>query len=269
MLFIYKNLINKGEIIMLKTLKGKVVASVAAVLLLAGGTVFGASNAGEKLKEWFDTHFVKSAAVVVDESGSYLNDEMAGLEAELGGLTLDATNQIYNSRDTETKTAKANIVEAAEGHIESIKNTRENLETYMDEEFKSLKANAILTIENAQNKFKEDAEITMGRHTDILGQSALSHVNREITATTNQAIKDIEETISSVKGELLALLAKKADATTDEIKTLIDEAVGETLNNITDMTKRMVKKQTDDIEKKAAQMEEDAMIKMKDLIDGI
>ena len=38
MYFILKNITNKGEIIMLKTLKGKVVAGVAAVLLLAGGT---------------------------------------------------------------------------------------------------------------------------------------------------------------------------------------------------------------------------------------
>ena len=53
---------------MLKTLKGKVIAGVAAVLIVAGGTAaFGASNAGAKLKAWYDGQFGIAKAAVEDD----------------------------------------------------------------------------------------------------------------------------------------------------------------------------------------------------------
>lgn len=255
---------------MLKTIKGKIIAGVAAVVLVSGATAaFGATDAGAKLKEWFEARFGQALANVEADSEAYLVGEMDGLRDQLEGLKPIATTKINASRDKENDKAKANIGDTAAEHIGSIDSKRKELEGYMDYEFNKLKEDAGKIILERQNNFARYADMEMGRHTGTTGVAAREFVDAELTAATTQALSDIQAAIDAAKAELQALLDEKEDATTENIKGQIDEAVFGTSYWITSMTNYMIQEQEDLIKKKALELENAAKQAMQDLVDGI
>lgn len=255
---------------MLKTIKGKVIAGVAAVVLISGATAaFGATDAGEKLKEWFETQFGIAKTTIEDDTDAYFTEGYDGLNDQLGGLKSNATTSINNSADNATKDSKANIGKAANEHIGSITSKRAELEGYMDSEFAKLVEAADAKILNAQNEFARYADKEMASHTDTAGVAARDFVNAELKTATTQALSDIQAAIDAAKADLQALLDQKSTATTDEIKGLIDTSVAGTSAWITFMTNFMVQEQEELIEAAALALEKDAKQQMQDLVDGI
>lgn len=255
---------------MLKTIKGKVIAGVAAVVLISGATTaFGATDAGGKLKEWFEAQFGIAKAEVEDNTEAHFTEGFDGLNDQLDGLKTGATTKINTSRDNSTNASKANIGQAANEHIGSITSKQAELEGYMDSEFAKLVEAAEAKILNAQNNFARYADTEMGRHTGTAGVAARDFVDAELKTATTQALSDIQAAIDAAKADLQALLDQKATATTDEIKGLIDTSVAGTSYWITSMTNYMVQEQEELIEAAAGALEKDAKQQMQDLVDGI
>lgn len=255
---------------MLKTIKGKVIAGVAAVVLISGATAaFGATDSGGKLKEWFEAQFGIAKAEVEGDTDAYFSEGYDGLNDQLEGLKSDATSKINNSADKSTRDSKANIGKAANEHIGSITSKRAELEGYMDSEFAKLVEAADARILKTRNSFSRYADKEMGSHTGTAGVAARDFVDAELKTATTQALSDIQAAIDAAKADLQALLDQKATATTDEIKGLIDTSVAGTSYWITSMTNYMVQEQEELIEAAAGALEKDAKQQMQDLVDGI
>ncbi|MBO1910268.1 hypothetical protein J4G37_36480, partial [Microvirga sp. 3-52] len=106
---------------MLKTIKGKVVAGVAAVLLLAGGTAFGASNAGEKLQDWYNKLFNQHAQMVETGVNDHVDGLMPKLRNEYQGIKDTAATDINKFGKDATGTTSKSINNQAGEYIGAIK----------------------------------------------------------------------------------------------------------------------------------------------------
>ena len=255
---------------MLKTMKSKVVAVAAAFVLVSGASVaFGASDAGSKLKAWFDAQLGQAVEDAETEYVGYMEGKMDDLGEELEDLKFDASNRIVAYGDSKTANAKTNIEGSAVEHVNSINGKKEELEGYINGAFDKIKNESGKVIRDRQNEFAAYADQEMGAHTNDRGIEALEFVNSELEATTNKALTDIEEAIRLAKEDLKNRMDEKADATIAELKVAVDTAVWGTSYWITGMTNYMVQEQEALIETKAQELEAAAKQAMQELVDGI
>ena len=260
----------KGDNEMIKTVKGKVIAGAMAFGLVAGtGIAYGASDAGQNLKAWYDGQFGKVSGNVKSDSDTYLQEGLDGVAGELEGLKRDATGKIFDSKDSEVLGSTATINKQAKEYIDSIGSKKTEIEGYMDAQFEKLKAEADETIFKAGNDFSAKAHSELETLTKKSGTMAQKSVQVELGAVTNRALDDIEKAIIAAKTDLGAQLDKKASATTEEIKGMIDNRVGEVRYFITGAANYMVQEQEELIATRAQQMEDAAKKQMDDLVNGI
>lgn len=255
---------------MIKTLKGKVIAGAVAVgLLSSAGVAFGASDAGANLKAWYDGQFGQASTKVNSDSDAYLNNGLDGLQGEVDGLKTDSTNKIFGSRDTEVASSTANIDKQAKEHIDSIANKKKEIEGYMDSQFGKLKSDADDTIFKAGTDFSAQAHKELASLTKQTGTMAQKSVQVELGAVKDRVVGEIEKAIKDAKDDLKAQLDTKANATTEEIKGLVDKRIGEVRYFVTAAANYMVQEQQELIEARALKMENDAKDAMQALVDGI
>ena len=251
-------------------MKSKVVAVAAAFVLVSGASIaFGASDAGSKLKEWYDAQFGQASANIETTTDEYFDNHKAAWDIEFNGMKEVATTKINNSRDTQTSKASTNIGKKLGEHRDAIDNKRAEIERNMNRQFSIIKDEAVEMIRITGNEMSAIAETEMYRHAGVEGGAALESVNTELTATTNQAISDLEEAIENAKATLQEQLNNNQTKSIEEINGLIDKKVDDVRIWATFMTNFAVQQQTDLIEAKAKELEEAAKKAMQDLVDGI
>ena len=253
---------------MLKTIKAKVIAGVAAVLLVSGASAaFGASDAGTKLRAWFDTQFSPAKVVVENEAKTYLSNEMDGFHNVFNGLITDGTDNIQNTGMSETGKAKVGIETVAGEHIDSIINTQNEIERYMNSEFTRLKSDAETRLNEATAEFNNDGY--MRRQLNQAATDARNALKLELDNSISDALSDIDNAIKEAKSELLTSLQDKSIATTESIKLEIDKKIAALSKTFSDAQKQIVSVHLVTIENLAKKMENDAKEAMQALVDGI
>lgn len=255
---------------MIKTVKGKVIAGTLVFgLVTGGGVAFGATDAGAKLKTWYDGQFGQVSTKVISDSDAYLKKGLDGLQGEVDGLKTESTNKIFKTKDDEVASSTAKLDKKAKEYIDSIASKKKEIEGYMDSQFGKLKTDADATIFKAGTDFSAQAHKELEALTKKTGTMAQKAVEVELGAVKDRVIGEIEKAIKDAKDNLKAQLDTKANATTEEIKGLVDKRVWEVRYFVTAATNYMVQEQQELIEKRAQEMETEAMKQMENLVNGI
>ncbi|QUW21230.1 hypothetical protein JSQ81_15650 [Sporosarcina sp. Marseille-Q4063] len=255
---------------MLKTIKGKVVAVAAAFLLVSGASVaFGASDAGGKLRDWFDQRFAGVTNSVDQNYTGNLNSEINKLNKEVPNLIEGGKANIRNTREASVSEAISTIEGTASEHVESIEGTQEEIENYMDNEFNRLKEEAENKIMKSTGDLKRNSSSQISSQIGTFGTSILNFMEDQLNYTADESLKKVQKAIDDAKAELLVQIANKSGATLEEIKTSINSSIADTRTAISDLTTELVEEQQVLIENKANGMVEDAINEMQNLVDGI
>ncbi|MEK5037225.1 hypothetical protein [Sporosarcina sp. FSL K6-3457] len=255
---------------MIKTVKGKVIAGAIAVgLLSSAGVAFGATDAGQNFKNWFDGQFGKANIAVAEQTAAYMSDKVEGLTTEYNALKTDATNSINAKGEAQAGVASKNVEARSQEHIDAIKAEKAHIETYLSGQFDKMKEFANGLINQAGADALDYMKTDLPEHTGAAGQVAIDKVNTDVKAVTAQAVSDLEETIRVAKQELQAQLDAETDLTIDEIKGLIDEKIKELRSVITQMKNKLVMDQEKLITMTAKSLQLAAEAEMDALVNGM
>lgn len=255
---------------MLKTMKSKVVAGTAAVLLVGGGGVaFGASDAGAKLAAWYKGQFADASEEIAKETGAYGKEKAEDAWAEYNTIKAGAGQDILDAGTASSDGAADEIEKAAGEHVDALKSEYEKIAGYMDNQFILLEEASRLTIKGAGAIAQKQAIADLKKHSDAKGQEALNALNAHLEQTTNTAVGEVEETIAFVKGDLIEKLNKNKDASVTEIKGMIDAEIERLRGVVNSKKDELVAAQKVAIQAQADQLEGAAKKQMQDLVNGI
>lgn len=255
---------------MLKTVKGKVVAGTVAFGLLSGiGVVFGATDAGTNLKNWYNAQFGNSSNQIVEEVSDYGLGKIDGLVAEYDGLKADATNRINDAGKVGTDATNKNVDNRAGEHIDAIKQQKIEIENHLSDQFQSLRDFAAGLINETGQAALDYANEDLKNHANAVGSETKDKMTKDINANTAKAINDLEETIKYAKEELQAQLDSNINLTIEEIKDLIDAKISELRGKITKLNNSLIAEQNKIITMTAKNLLLKAEKELQDIVDGI
>lgn len=255
---------------MLKTVKGKVIAGTVAIGLLSGvGVALGATDAGTHLKNWYDAQFTKSSNQITEAVANYGEGKVDGLLTEYNGLKEDASNKIGERGEFVTAATNKGIEASARNHIDSIKEQKAHIESYLSSQFKSLKDFAAGLINETGQKALEYANEDLKKHANAAGSEAQKKMIEDVKATTENAVNDLEETIKYAKEDLQAQLDKNTDLTIEEIKALIDAKIDELRTKITQLNNNLIAEQDKIITMVGKRLLLEAQAELDAIVEGI
>lgn len=255
---------------MMKTVKGKVIAGTVAVTLFAGaGAAFGASDAGLNLKNWYKAQFTSSSNEVNKQVAEYAGSKVEEITTEYNTIKSDAGDSINEKGEFAAGVASDNIDERSREHIDSIKDEKAHIETYLAGQFDSLSTFTQGLINEAGKEALKYADQDLTKYTGDTGKAAVEKVNTDVKAATAVAVKDLKDTIDWAKTDLQAKLDKETDLTVAEIKAMIDAKIVELRGEITKKTNALVKEQEKIITLAAKGLQIAGLKELDDLVSGM
>ncbi len=255
---------------MLKTVKGKVIAGTVAVTLFAGaGAAFGASDAGENFRAWYDGQFRSASNDVKKDVTAYAALKVPGLVNEYNGIKKDAAKEIKDSGDTNAKNSKTDIQNAAQEHIDEVKFSHEEIDGFLKGQFIEISVAAQKAIDDASIEIDKYASNDLSIQSGKNGEDAMKFVDAELGKSKEQAVKDLNEAIAVAKGDLSTKLKNEKNLTTVKIKGMIDQEIKDLRKIITDKKAELVAVQVALIEKKAADLELAAINELNSIVSNI
>lgn len=230
---------------MLKSVKSKVIAGTVAFGLLSGvGVAFGSTDAGAQLKGWYDKQFSKSSDLVASEVASYGIGKVEGLTNEYNAIKDGTKKDLAKVGEQQTDTTNKLIDKDAARHIELIKGQKAHIESYLDSQFQALKDYSKGLINETGAEALAYATNDLKDHAGKTADAVKEKMNEDVKRSTDEAIRDLEETIAWAKSELQSELNKKTDSTIEEIKGMIDAKIADLRTQITNLNKALVKEHT-------------------------
>ncbi|MDF2067309.1 hypothetical protein [Bacillus sp. Cr_A10] len=253
---------------MIKTVKGKVVAGTVAVTLFAGaGVAFGASDAGTKLKAWYDGQFNSASSQIEANVASNVNGRINGLVTEYNGLKKGATDSINQTKNSESADKKQKISKEAQDHIDAIKEEQEHIESYLSGQFDQLRGFANGLINQAGTSAINYANNDLTVHTGAKGTEAIGTLTTDLEGAKATAVNDLNDAINAAKTDLQNKLSAETTQTTDEIIALIDAKIIELRGIITAKRDALVVVQQGLITAKAVELEGLAKSELQGIVD--
>jgi len=250
---------------MIKTVKGKVIAGVMAVALVSGGgAALGATDAGQGLKDWYNTQFNKSSGTIATDTLKHSATGFGGFAEDVKDLKSGATERINATRTQETNDAVRAIYFQGQEYIESVDVKDEEIRQNIDREFEEIERKANEVLSTTGKIALGLARADLQRHTGSEGRKALDHLEREINTQTDISIYDVSTVITDAKSGLLALLNTKSGVTIGNINAAVDAEIATILGVITTETEKLVTKQKDAITEAAAKLQAAAMKELDD-----
>ncbi|WP_033541191.1 hypothetical protein [Planococcus sp. CAU13] len=249
--------------IRLNTVKGKVLAGVAAVTLVSGAG-FAAANmdAGGALKSWYDKQFTFSKAEVDASTLWHSGLKLYDFASHSTGETKNAVNSINSIKNNEKETKAENINAAKQTHIDAVNNRKNEIMANMEEQFNFIEMTNIDAFNQTSDKAYRGAEIALSGLAVGTGEKAFVSLQQELNTVKDNAVNDLKSTISSAKDELKAELKKQKDGTKEEIKKAIDSKIFELKNAITAKKVELVEAQQKLLVEEAIRIETAAKVEL-------
>lgn len=255
---------------MLKTVKGKVIAGTVAVTLLAGaGAAFGASNAGGKLQDWYNTQFGQANQNIITDVARDAAGKAEGWATDYQGIKTAASNSINDTENEEYTEKSSSIDTAAQEHIDAINNQKDTISNYMETQFNAISSTLKTEINTAGAIALIAANRDITEHTGTKGSAARSSLETELGTVTTEAKADIQDAIDAAKADLTTQLTSETTATTTEIIGMIDAKIEYLKTTITNKKNQLVAAQQALITDKAATLETEAKASLQGIVDGI
>jgi hypothetical protein len=254
----------------LKTVKGKVVAGVVTVGLLSGmGTAFANTDAGTQLQNWYNTQFTNAKQQSASAVYSYAMSQKNDLMQEKNNLKNAAVTNVATAGTNEVDRANGEIDSALAGHVDAINTKEAAITTSMPGQFDQVVSSTNRTVNYyvGQEANKAKNEITTA--VNAQGAESVGYVNTEVTQTKTDAVAALEAEIAAAKAELERLVGEEKAAATSELKANFDAQIvkvrGEIATLISDLEEANTKLITD----KGAEIEAAAKDELDALVNGI
>lgn len=261
---------HKGDIQMLKTIKGKVIAGTVTLALVAGaGSAFASSNAGAKLQNWYAGQFGLATSNIVNDVEDNVRGKFNGWASEYEGLKTGAQNSIETDGTNATTTASGNIDTKTQEHIDAINAKQTEIEGYMNGQFAALASAANELINQAGRGALAAANSDLTSYTGTEGDLARSSLTSALEKDTDDAVAELEQAIAEAKSELQTQLDSKETRTTQAIIDKIDAKIAELRIAITQKRDALVVAQKALIDAKALEMENAAKDALQAVVNGI
>lgn len=261
---------HKGDIQMLKTIKGKVIAGTVTMALVAGaGSAFANLDAGDKLQAWYNGQFGTSSQEVTNQVQSHVTGKISGLNAEYNGLRSAATTSINSTRDSSTTRATNVINSKNQEYITDVQNQEAAIQAYMDDQFDAITATFDGLIDQADAFAINYANQNLGALTNEVGGQAVDKVEEDLNATRVAAKTALENAITNAKNALDAQLASEKASTVEEINGKIDTRINELRVEITQIKDDLVAAQQKLINDEAKRQLEAAKTELESVVNGI
>lgn len=238
--YIQKNLFEMGKMNMLKTVKGKIATGAIAVALVGGsGFALANTDAGGKLKSWYDTQFGAKVSTIGGQVISYSNKKFNEAKAAYETEKANKLNEIDAQGQASSNDVTSAINSKKDAYVDQVNTTKGSISANMEAQFDQLTADANTLIDSAGAQGLTWAQNDLGTATGKKGTAELTELQTEITDATNAAKSELQAVINAAKSELNAQLNTETSATTAEIKAAIDaklvEVQGEIANKATEL----------------------------------
>lgn len=255
---------------MIKTVKGKVIAGTVAVTLFVGsGVAFGASDAGTKIKLWYEGQFNLASGNIGTNYSEQKKLGISDFKESVSTLKTGAQESINKNAGEQITTKSGNIDDQKKEHLLAIKNEKEIIEGQIDSEFNKLFKNAKSDFDKAANKELVLSGIDVTVYTGVTGKKAYDNVRSELKKSTNDAVSELDQAIKDAKDSLQKQLDSKELKTTTDIKSALNSKITEITNSINKISNGLVVIQNEIITNEAKRLENEAMKEMEKLVEGI
>ncbi|SIT71443.1 hypothetical protein [Edaphobacillus lindanitolerans] len=256
---------------MLKTVKGKIVAGAITVALVssAGGVVFGASDAGSKLKNWYDVQFGNAKKTVEAEADAYWKDGLTTEDKEIGLMIDQANAEIAAEGMKQTEDKTKNIRKAADGYIDDLKMEREKIIAGMQKQFDEIYSNRVTQFQAEGQTYVTKKIGELSAATGKTGEAEVEKTKKQLNDVKDQAVKDLKETIENSKRDLLTKLNSNSMKTKQDLEKAVDGEINRIHGVVETKKVELVNEQKKVIETAAKTIQSKAELELKALVNGI
>jgi len=196
-------------------------------------------------------------------------DSLETESKEIGALIGEAKTQIANKGDEQLAQKGDNIQKAAKGYIDDLKQERDSIIKGMTAQFDQIEKDAEAKFQSEGQEFAEKKKDELTSGTGEAGRAATDKVNKELQAVTDQALKDLKDTINGVKGELEKELNSNSLRSKDAMVKAVEREITR-IHGVIEIEKNRLVKSYEIMISKAAQVKENnAKTEMEKVINGI
>ncbi|MBT2678657.1 hypothetical protein J7E38_06550 [Bacillus sp. ISL-35] len=254
----------------LKTVKGKVVAGVVTVGLLSGmGTAFANTDAGTQLQNWYSKQFNTAKQQSAIEVYNYARGQKNSLMQEKDNLKNAAVTNVATAGKNEVDRANGEINSALAGHVEAINTKEAAITAAMPGQFDQAVSSLNRTVNYYVGQEANSAKNEITTAVNAQGAESVGYVNTEVTETKTDAVAALEAEITAAKAELERLVGEEKAAATSELKANFDAQIVKVRGEITTLIEALEEANTKLIIEKGAEIEAAAKADLDALVNGI
>ncbi|MUK87688.1 hypothetical protein GMD78_04640 [Ornithinibacillus sp. L9] len=254
----------------LGTVKGKIVAGVLAAGVISGtGVVFANTDAGENLREWYNSMFNQSVATIEEDVTAYGESQLPGLLEEYEGLKTDAELDIDLTRELETNESLNEILAAKMSHIESLDEEQQAILESIGAEYYNVFLDGYFEIQRLQAEGLAYATNDLTDFTDEVGQEAVTQMTTDLNTARDEAVTELEDAIREAKETLTAEIENQEEITTRNLMNQIDWHIEDLRDEVQDLLTGLVEEQQAIITAAAQELENDALEALDEVVSGI
>ncbi len=261
----------RGNLVMFKKLKGKVIVGVLVFgLIMSGaGLAFANTDAGAALKAWYDGMFNQSVDTIEDEVTAYGESKLPELQEEYENLKSEAGIDIDLSRELATGESLEKIIQAKLDHLGSLDESKREILSNIGYQYYNVFLDGYGEIQQKAEEGLAYATDDLTAYTGELGQAAVDEMTGDLNAAKDEAVQELEEAIRQAQEELGAAISENEEITIRNLKNQVDWSIEELRNQVTELLAGLVEEQKTIIIATAQQLEDDAKAAMDDVVSGI
>lgn len=255
----------------LKSLKSKVIAGAAGIVIVSsGGVALANTEAGEALQNWYNGMFDNTATSVDSQVTEYTEGLIPDLTAEYNGLKDDATVDINHSRDENIMNTSNEINDEKDRYIEDIGATKERIMSSMGQQFyNDVFLPGYFQIQSLAAEGQAYATEDLTNFTGTKGEEALGKVTADLTAAKDAAVSELEEAIRQAQEELEAELAANEEIAVRNLQNQVNFAINDVRLVVEELLAELVAEQQQIIADAAQALEEEAKLALDDVVSGM
>jgi hypothetical protein len=246
--------------------KKAVIASLVLGLSMSAGTAFAISDAGERLKFWYDSKF--------HQSQNDMNENI------VKPLLEDMRNQLENHANELIDESKQRIEELAHGvigysigsiyihtgeYIKQIRDKEAELKPKVSSDFDSFVREKNEAVDSFIDSEAEKFLNALNNELDGI----VTDTSKNIQDTSNKAQEDLKDEIAITKSQVSEQIKLNQERSEEEIKDNIDTNTIQAKENIESFAQIYSNEKIKAIEEKAKELEEQAQESMSNIILNI
>lgn len=252
----------------MKSIKGKVAASVIVTGLLAGmGTAFASTDAGVQFKAWYGTVFNTTSSQVSQNVLNTYQAKLGDYNKEFNALKTSSVKNIQDSTTTKSNDTMKAILTAKNSYLYQVSNAEKS--TTVETDFavfaRGINAQVDTTKGVAAAFGKNDLKTTL----DAQGAASVVDINKDVARYKASSTADLSLKIKDAQDRINALVKQHSEAADKDIRAHIEAKITELRNELTKYAADLVAAKNAEVAAAAAIAQADAFQALDDIAASI